>query len=253
MLKQMTLSRKIAYILESLISVVGIVLLVLTICGLRQDYIPKGSQYSSALVALALGVAVFAIERIFKYEFPLVLHAIVYSYVLLSVVIGSGVGVFRMVNWYDKILHGLLGYVLCILAMHIAIKCKIWDKSFAGNIWIMFAISMAYASIWEIFEYLCDQFLGQDMQQGASLTDTMLDMISHFGVTILFLIHYIIDAKTKLNLGMSFMAKNLATGGSLRNKNKEIAIPQDVVIGDASIANADSNECNANENIEEKN
>lgn len=215
MVKQTTNSRKLAYLLESLVSVAGVIFLILTVCGVRQDYIPMSSQYSSALVMIAIGVAVVAIEKLFKYEFPLVLHAIIFSYVLLSVIIGSGVGVFRMVNWYDKILHGLLGYVLCILGMYIAIKCKIWDKSISGNLWIMFAVSMAYASIWEIFEFTCDQLLGQDMQRN-SLMDTMLDMVSHFVVTIIFMIHYIVDVKTKLNLGMKFMADNLATGGSMR-------------------------------------
>ena len=221
-------SRLVLYLLESSLAVFGIVMLVLALLKIGFENLPMGSRISSALVAICLAFVPMLIEKIFRYRFPIMLHIIYVTYVFASVIVGSCFGVFRidvlmmgeMLGWYDKITHAVLGYILCIVAIYLGQIAKIWGKSIFGDILILLAISMAYASIWEIYEFAVDHIIpGQSMQRN-SLIDTMLDIISHFALTVVFIVQYVIEKCCKVNLGIAFMERNLSTGGRVAKKNQ---------------------------------
>lgn len=214
------------YCIEFSMTIIGIVFLALSLCGKGLAHVPKGSQISSACCAIAFGIIPFLIEKILRYELPIMLHLVYFVYAFFSNVVGSNFGLFRfgvemfgeMQGIYDKVMHGILGYVLCIVAIYLAIKTKIWGKSISGDILLILAISMGFASLWELFEFTADRIIpGQDMQRG-SLIDTMLDILCHTAVTIVFIIQYVIEKLAKINLGIAFMEKNLSTGGSIRKR-----------------------------------
>lgn len=222
-------SRVIIYCVESTFAIFGIIFLILALCNVGFENLPKGSRISSAFVAMLFGFLPLIVEKIFRYHFPMMLHIIYYFYVLASVIVGSCLGVFRidvpimgeMIGWYDKVTHAVLGYVLCIVAIYLSQRAKLWGKSKFGDILLVVAISMAYASLWEIFEFTVDHTIpGQSMQRN-SLIDTMLDMTVHFALTIVFVIQYLIEKCAKVNLGIAFMEKNLETGGKLPKKVKK--------------------------------
>lgn len=220
--------RLVLYLLEASLAIVGIVMLVLSLLKIGFEHVPMGSRISSAIVAICLAFVPMIIEKLFRYRFPIMLHIIYVAYVYASVVVGSCFGVFRMdimmmgemLGWYDKVTHAILGYILCVVAIYLAQIAKIWGKSIFGDILIIIAISMAYASIWEMYEFAVDQIIpGQSMQRN-SLIDTMLDIISHFALTVVFIIQYVIEKCGKVNLGIAFMERNLQTGGRVAKKIK---------------------------------
>ena len=98
---------------------------------------------------------------------------------------------------------------------------------------MLLAISMAYASIWEIYEFAVDHIIpGQSMQRN-SLIDTMLDIISHFALTVVFIIQYLIEKCGKINLGIAFMEKNLESGGRVPKKNQAKQTIEDCVASES--------------------
>lgn len=216
-------SRLAVYILELTFAVFGIVFLALSLTGNGFEIVPKGSQITSAITAIMMAFAMIAVEKIFKYHFPIMLHIVYITYCFAANIIGANFGVFRyevnmmgeMLGWYDKIMHAILGYVLCIVAIFLSQKAKLWGKSRGGDVLLILAISMAFSSLWEMFEFACDHLLpNQDMQRG-SLIDTMLDIVFHFALTLVFIIQYLIEKCAKVNLGIAFMEKNLAAGGKI--------------------------------------
>ncbi len=245
-------SRIIMYCLESTLAIFGIIMLILAFLNIGFEYIPKGSRISSGFMAILLAFAFIAVELIFAYRFPLMLHIIYITYVFASVIVGSCFGVFRldvpimgeMLGWYDKVTHAVLGYILCIIAIFLSQKAKIWGKSKGGDILLLICISMAYASIWEMYEFTVDHIIpGQSMQRN-SLIDTMLDIISHFVFTMVFVIQYLIEKCANVNLGIAFMERNLTTGGKVPRKNKN------TITNNTSIVNMDNK---LQENIEQTN
>ncbi len=225
-------SRIIIYCLEGSIAIIGIVMFVLALLKIGFANIPMGSRISSALMAILLAFLPMILEKVFRYRFPLMLHIIYVSYIFASTVVGSCFGVFRMdipimgemLGWYDKLAHAVLGYILCVVAIYLSQKAKVWGKSIFGDILLIVAISMAYASIWEMFEFAVDHIIpGQSMQRN-SLIDTMLDIIAHFATTMLFVIQYVIEKCAKVNLGIAFIEKNLQSGGRVAKKNQVVEV-----------------------------
>lgn len=221
--KSQSKSRLIMYCIECSLSVVGVVMLVLSVLQIGFENLPIGSRISGATMLIVLPFAPLLIEKIFRYHFPIMLHIIYFVYIAASIMIGSCFGVFRMdvpimgdmIGWYDKITHAVLGYILCVVAVYMSQKVGLWGKTKSGDVLLIIAISMAFASIWEIFEFAVDHIIpGQSMQRN-SLIDTMLDMVAHFALTIVFVIQYLIEKCCKVNLGIAFMESNLLTGGKL--------------------------------------
>lgn len=223
--------RLIMYALELAIAAFGVIYLALALAGIGMDMVPDASRVSSGIATILLGIAMIALELIFRYKLPIMLHIIYAGYIFFSNVLGSCLGLFRYMidafmwrgvevsdfGWFDKIMHSILGYVLCIVAVYLAIKCKIWDMSIMGDLLIILAVSMGFASLWEIFEFAMDSLLvGQDMQRGPHLLDTMVDMTLHLIFTGVFMVQYGLAKATKHSFGMSFILTNLSTGGSTR-------------------------------------
>lgn len=242
--KKMEKSRIVIYCLEASLAIIGIVMLSLAFAKIGFPNIPIGSRISSGFVAIVLAFALIAVELIFKYRFPIMLHIIYVAYVFASVIVGSSFGVFRMdvlimgemIGWYDKVTHAVLGYILCVIAVYLSQKTKVWGRSIGGDILLILAISMAYASLWEMFEFTVDHVIpGQSMQRN-SLIDTMLDIICHFALTAVFIIQYIIEKCAKVNLGIAFIEKNLLTGGKVAKANIDLS---------ESVANTPSKDKNA--------
>lgn len=220
----------IMYCLESTLAIFGIVMLSLALCKIGFENLPMGSRISGSVMAIVLAFAPILVEKIFRYRFPLMLHIIYFVYIFASVVVGSCFGVFRMdvpimgemIGWFDKITHAVLGYILCVVAIFMSQKVKLWGKTKSGDVLLIIAISMAFASLWEIFEFSVDHIIpGQSMQRN-SLIDTMLDMIAHFALTIVFVVQYLIEKCAHINLGIAFMEQNLATGGKIAKKTENI-------------------------------
>lgn len=110
-------------------------------------------------------------------EFELLAVIFVYA----SLFLGEVHGYYLKYWWWDILLHmgsglimGIFGFLLVyVINEHEDLELHM-KPSFVGLFAFMFALGMG--TIWEIFEFTLDQFLGMNTQ-GSSLADTMSDLI----------------------------------------------------------------------------
>lgn len=108
-------------------------------------------------------------------------------FILFSSYLGSSFDFYGIVNHYDDIMHFLSG-VLSILFAYDLFSILNADSNAVFNrkliIVFVFCFSMTIAGLWEISEFLIDNFFAANMQVGG-LPDTMYDMIDALVASII--------------------------------------------------------------------
>lgn len=103
-------------------------------------------------------------------------------FILFSSYLGSSFNFYALIDNYDDIMHFLSGILSVIFAYNVFLALNTnTNLIFNRNVIILFVFcfNMTIAGLWEIFEFLADNFLGTNMQIGG-LSDTMFDMINAF-------------------------------------------------------------------------
>ena len=170
-----------------------------------------------------------SIALVFCYSAPLLLQLIFKTRISPSLVLfyliylslagfgGSLFGAYGYIPNGDKIIHFIWGYVACFIGLYLL--CKTGDidnvKPFTFIV-VVFSLSLATASIWEVIEFASDVFFDMSSQgtriNGITpLDDTMIDTICHLGGTIIFLLHYTLEKITHKNLGITSIIKDFKT------------------------------------------
>ena len=107
-------------------------------------------------------------------------------FLILSLLVGSMWGVYKLPIYYDKFNHLLSGVLFCFIFYSLFGEER--SKN-VGALWLFlltFFVSMATGGIWEICEFTIDSLLGGNTQrwQGFAgrevLFDTMFDLICDF-------------------------------------------------------------------------
>lgn len=117
----------------------------------------------------------------FHVRIPAEFELLAVIFVYASLYLGDLHGYYLKYWWWDILLHtgsglilGIFGFLLVyVINEHEDLEMHM-KPSFVGLFAFMFALGMG--TIWEIFEFALDQFLGIDTQ-GGSLVDTMSDLI----------------------------------------------------------------------------
>lgn len=106
-------------------------------------------------------------------------------YVFLASDLGSCVGLYDILTWWDMLMHGVFGF-LCSLTIFVLIMLWGGERlSPAGVMVIIFMFTLGVAAMWEIWEYAVDSITGGDSQRVAEsmalgkspVADTMEDII----------------------------------------------------------------------------
>ncbi len=199
--------RKINIIVSITLSIICFGLFIYTL-------ITGDDPYNRLLGYLGVGI-LFVLPILFEVIFKRRLSNTIYTFINIFLFFFTFVGVvllfYGYVPFYDKAMHSLFGYIGCILGL--LIVCKLAKYEELNPIFIAivcFSVSLMCGAVWEIFEYMCDSFLGQNMQgdllttidgeQIRTITDTMRDIICNFVGALVFIIHYILHIKSKKNL-----------------------------------------------------
>lgn len=146
-------------------------------------YLIKGdsSRWQVALGGIIVGAIPLCL--LFLKENPFNIPTIIAYYVFLfcTTYLGSIASFYLHYNWWDSALHLYKGvFVGCIGITLIKVFIR---KSVSPEIsrWIIFLFVVSLAVIagilWEVYEFLGDQFITQTMQRGGN-TDTMIDLIA---------------------------------------------------------------------------
>lgn len=123
---------------------------------------------------------------------PHILFTILLLFILAGTIAGEVFDAYRTLWWWDDALHGISGALIALLGLFIFHALHPAAARVSLIALFCFAISLAAAGIWEIFEFGVDFFFHTAMQQwnmsslaivmgashqGAGLRDTMSDMI----------------------------------------------------------------------------
>ena len=167
-------------------------------------------------------------ELIFGRRINNVVFLIIELYLIFAGLIGSVLNVYYVVNWYDIIIHILMGYFVAILGIFVAGKIGNYSKYnvlFVAVFCLCF--SLAVEVLWEIFEWGADNLFNQTMQgekiegYGQPLIfDTMLDMVCNTVGALIFFAQYLIGKLSKFKFGINFIENNLIAKPNDVNDNK---------------------------------
>lgn len=120
----------------------------------------------------------------------LILFIIVFTFA--ASYLGSSLD-FYGIHHYDDLMHFSSGVLTTLFAYDLfhLLNVNPVSASFSRRLIIAFVFffSMAVAGLWEISEFLIDDFFTANMQAGG-LTDTMMDMINAFFASIITILFY---------------------------------------------------------------
>lgn len=111
-------------------------------------------------------------------------------FITASSLVGSALGVYGTIPNWDTVVHVYSGVLLAWFGFILTNKAEASVKK-PFPIWFKYSVAfmtpLAFAALWEIYEYMSDTFLGTTMQAGG-LTDTIIDMAAALVGAILALI-----------------------------------------------------------------
>ena len=141
---------------------------------------PNYNKYGGFLAGLFLPFLPELVARIFKCKISFRIELLYYIFLFIALDVGICMNLYKTWPFFDKIVH-LLSGILSALVGHYSLRyfnAHKNNKVFKA-LYIMFC-SISIAVMWEFFEFACDKFLGQSMQQliTTGVDDTMLDLLS---------------------------------------------------------------------------
>jgi uncharacterized membrane protein YjdF len=142
---------------------------------------PEYKKYGGVLASLILPFLPVIVERLFRARISFRLQMIYYVFLFVALFLGIDMDFYKTVPHFDKVIHLLSGVLSVVLGYYVLRFFKIkGSRLFRALFMVCFA--MAIAVLWEFFEFFCDKFLGQSMQQLVSVgvDDTMLDLLMAF-------------------------------------------------------------------------
>lgn len=131
--------------------------------------------------------------RLFKRVFPVSLNTMIAVQVVLASFLGSGIGFYHTVPWWDLLMHGTFGALAAVL-LHTLLRRQNGRAPGRPLLWMTVFLSvMGLAALWEVFEYVADltfhgdaQCVLASLEAGISpVKDTMTDiLITAVGVAV---------------------------------------------------------------------
>lgn len=171
------------------------------------------------LLGIILIYAPFLFKKWFKISFPNELIFMYWFFILISVFLGTCLHLISYFKYYDKLLHFSSPIVLTFLGYGILTYFLEKSRSQYSSIWFFMIFGFAFAQmcgvLWEFWEFLCDQFLGLNLQRylfhgqpligRKALLDTMGDLfVNTCGSLIASVYAYLREKKTSIQYFKNF-------------------------------------------------
>ena len=141
---------------------------------------PNYNKWGGVLAGVALPFFPPIVERVFKTKITFRIQLLYYIFLFVALDMGICMDMYKTVPYFDKVVHFGSGILSTIIGYYAIIFFKATKTPIAFRILFIMGVSMLVAVAWEIFEFCCDKFLGQNMQQliSVGVDDTMFDLIS---------------------------------------------------------------------------
>lgn len=133
----------------------------------------------SGFIVLLLTFSPAIIERRLRVPLPVEFTLLTCAFLFASFVLGEVSNFYERIWWWDLLLHGtsalLTGFIgfLAVYVFHMTRRIKVKALHVAA---FTFSFAVTLGTLWEIFEFLMDWFVGTTMQK-SGLTDSMTDLI----------------------------------------------------------------------------
>lgn len=180
----------IAYLPAIITVAIGIATLILYAC-----FSPKKTVVTYLMIAgiSLLPALLIWLNRKFDLGVPSLLFPLICLHFIWSVDVGTAMGMYKTLPWWDLFVHGYFGVLGCAVIYFMFIKFE-GKKPSPLNYALIFIALVGLAGLWEIFEFTCDLIFHNDVQNvysaiargGNPMADTMTDILIAMAGALLF-------------------------------------------------------------------
>ena len=167
--------KKLNQILKYGIAGIGVGILIAYFFGIGDS---SAIQHSLGTVFLAFVPDMFRLAGV---KISRRLEFAFYMFIIPAMVVGIDFNVYKVSDWYDKVVHGFSGVLAAFVAKEFFDQSvKVNKGAFAFEPLFLLSFVALTGVGWECFEFLVDHTMGGTMQQliHPGVEDTMLDLIS---------------------------------------------------------------------------
>lgn len=152
------------------------------------------STYLALLVIAPTPFAIIWVNRKFSLGLPKYLIILMCSHAVCSVDLGTTIGLYWRMRWWDTFVHCYFGFLACATLYHLYFHFQTGKPKFIEYI-VMLLLVLSIAAGWEIYEFFASMVFESDMQDVAyqlelginPLTDTVVDMMVATAGALIFL------------------------------------------------------------------
>ncbi len=156
---------------------------------------------SSATVVLFLFIPRI-INKIFGIKISDAMELVYILFIILAQLLGSSLGLYNTVWWYDLFAHFLSGILTSVLALVVMDWLGVYKpKKKLFNALFIICFTLMIASLWEFVEYGADTIFKMNVQHSieTGVADTMEDMLVAFAGSIIVSVSYVIEDRVSKN------------------------------------------------------
>jgi hypothetical protein len=133
----------------------------------------------SGVVILLLTFTPALLERKLRVALPVEFTLLTCAFLFASFALGEAGDFYERFWWWDLVLHGVSAMITGIIGFLSLYVFYMTHRIRMKPIYVAiltFGLAVAVGTLWEIFEFLADWFLGLNMQR-SGLVDTMTDLM----------------------------------------------------------------------------
>lgn len=186
--------------------------------------VDPNSRIGPALRMAAVALLPIIVELISRRRLSNVLMIVLFTFCFFAGYLGATLNFWHIFPAYDDIMHGLFGYIGCVIGLYLLCVSRNAEKMNGFGIWLCaFCISMTCEAVWEVFEFFNDNVLGGNAQgpliegilNGETVfyrwvNDTMSDIIMNMIGAAVFSLHYLLHRLTRKDLFIGTMIKDFS-------------------------------------------
>ena len=141
---------------------------------------PNYNKWGGVIAGLALPFLPPVVEKVYKSHISFRIQLVYYVFLFISLDLGICLDWYKTAPYFDKIVHFGSGVLSALVGYYALVYFKVMKNPRGFKILFIVSLCMLIAVGWECFEFCCDKFLGQHMQQLVSVgvDDTMFDLLA---------------------------------------------------------------------------
>ena len=140
---------------------------------------PNYSKWGGVIAGIGLPFLTPLVEKVYKSHISFRIQMVYYIFLFVALDLGICLDFYKTAPYFDKIVHFGSGILSALVGYYALAYFKELNNPRGFKILFIVSLCMLIAVGWECFEFACDKFLGQSMQQLVSVgvDDTMYDLL----------------------------------------------------------------------------